>query len=205
MRLKMTEFKEKMAFLFSLGGCFHFNIFVDKADNLVFGDPCSSKDQINTNIQMPVNDRSILHIFYDENNLKLTMFSEKLQKPIVKNFNHNLEINDSGMLAIGKRPDSNDSFYFGFFDFIQVYDSEIPLNKINTIIDALQNKAKQPSGLKKRNTADKRDCISACSNDPVPGKPGSTSPPKDADPCKSYFFCLYIKKNLIFLFIFRCQ
>jgi hypothetical protein len=91
------------------------------------------------------------------------------------------------MLALGKRPDSNDSFYYGFIDFIQIYDSDIPLNKINVIIDAIQNKPKAPAGLTKRSTVDKRNCISACSNDPVPGKPGSTSPPKDADPCKKLF------------------
>ena len=180
----MTEFKEKMAFIFSTGGCYHFNIYIDKSDNLIFGDPCNTKDQINTNIMMPVNDRSIIHAFYDESVLKLTIFSEKLHSPIVKKFTKTLEIGDSKMLAIGKRPDSNDSFYYGFFDFIQIYDSEIPLNKINEIIDGLSNKAKQPTGLSKRKTIDKRDCISACATDPVPGKPGSTNPPKDADPCK---------------------
>merc|ERR1712032_234682 len=55
-------------------------------------------------------------------------------------------------------------------------------NQINSVIDGLQNKAKKPAGLKKRNTMDKRSCISACSADPTPGKPGATSPPKDADP-----------------------
>lgn len=197
MRLKMTEFKQQKAFIFSTGGCYNFNIYVDKKDNLVFGDPCSTKDQINTNIQMSVNDKSIIHAFYDGGNLKLTIFSEKLVKPIVKNFQKTLEINDSNMLALGKRPDSNDSFYYGFIDFIQIYDSELPLNKINVVIDALQNKAKAPAGLTKRNTLDKRDCITACSNDPVPGKPGSTSPPKDADPCKKLYINLFykIKKN----------
>lgn len=182
MRLKMTEFKQQKAFIFSAGGCYHFNIYVDDKDNLVFGDPCNTKDQINTNIQMSVNDRAIIHAFYDEGNLKLTIFSEQLMKPIVKNFKKTLEIADSNMLAIGKRPDSNDSFFTGYLDFIQLYDVEVPLNKINVLIDALQNKAKAPSGLKKRNTIDKRACITACSNDPVPGKPGSSSPPKDADP-----------------------
>lgn len=196
MRLKMTEFREKKAFIFSTGGCYHFNIYVDDSDNLIFGDPCNTKDQINTNIQMSVNDRTILHAFYDESILKVTMFSEKLQKPIHVSFNRELEIKNASMLAIGKRPDSNDSFYYGFLDFIQIYDSEVPLNKINQVIDDLQNKAKKPAGLSKRNTMDKRACISACSADPTPGKEGSTSPPKDADPCKYYKFFNYFKYSI---------
>jgi len=111
------------------------------------------------------------------------IFSENLNKPIVKKIKKDIDLNNSNQITIGKSLDFKDSFYYGFIDFLQIYDDELPLNKINFVIDEINNRSKVQN-LKKRNTVDKRDCITACSAEAIPGEPGSSSPPKDADPCK---------------------
>lgn len=187
-RAKMTDFKGKKSYIFSNGGCNNFNIYLDELDNLVFGDPCSELMQINTNIQLALNDKTIIYAYYEESIMKVTIFSEKLNKPIYKSFSKTLEIQNTSSVGVGRKSDIKDMFFYGYIDFIQIYDEEIPYAAVNQIIDIINNKAKVPSPNEARNTLDKRPCISSCVNDPTPGQQGSPTPPKDADPCKKFFF-----------------
>jgi len=190
-RLKMTDFKGRKSFIFSNGGCNNFNIYLDESDNLVFGDPCNEAMQINTNLQLALNDKSIIYAFYEESVLKVVIFSEKLNKPMSKTLSKALEITNTSSIGIGRKSDVKDMFFYGYIDFIQVYDEEIPFALLNEIIDGINNKAKVPIPVESRNTLDKRPCISACVNDPTPGQPGSPTPPKDADPCKIKHYYVY--------------
>lgn len=187
MRVKMTDFKGLKSFIFSNGGCNNFNIYLDESDNLVFGDPCNEPTQVNTNIQLALNDKTIIYAYYEESNLRVVIFSEKLNKPISKSFSKTLEIQNTPSVGVGRKSDVKDMFFYGYIDFIQIYDEEIPFAAINTVIDSINNKAKVPQPLENRNTLDKRSCISTCVNDPTPGQPGSPTPPKDADPCKFFY------------------
>jgi LCCL domain/Scavenger receptor cysteine-rich domain len=187
MRIKMTDFKGKKSFIFSNGGCNNFNVYIDESDNLIFGDPCNEAQQINTNIQMALNDKTIVYAFYEDSHLKVVIFSEKLSKPISKIYTKTLNINNTSPIGIGRKSDVKDMFFYGYIDFIQIYDEEIPFLRLNDIIDGINNKAKLPVSLEARNTIDKRACISSCVNDPTPGHAGAPSPPRDADPC-IYFF-----------------
>ncbi len=182
-RLKMTDFKGRKSFIFSNGGCNNFNIYLDESDNLVFGDPCNDPMQINTNIQLALNDKTIIYAYYEESVLRIVIFSEKLTKPIFKSFSKTLEIQNTSSVGVGRKSDVNDMFFYGYIDFIHIYDEEIPFAVINQIIDSINNKAKVPQSVEAKNTLDKRPCISSCVNDPTPGLPGAPTPPKDADPC----------------------
>ena len=186
-RVKMTDFKGKKSFIFSNGGCNNFNIFLDEIDNLVFGDPCSEAAQVNVNVQLALNDKTIIYAYYEDSVLKVVIFSENLNKPIYKSFSKTLEIQNTIAVGIGRKSDINDMFFYGYIDFIQIYDEEIPFANINQVIDSINNKAKVPSPNEVRNTLDKRSCISSCVNDPTPGQPGCPTPPKDADPCMFTF------------------
>jgi hypothetical protein len=183
MRVKMTDFKGRKSFIFSNGGCNNFNIYLDETDNLVFGDPCHEPMQINSNIQLALNDKTIIYAFYEESSLRVVIFSEKLNKPISKTFSKTLEIQNTPGVGVGRKSDVKDMFFFGYIDFIQIYDEEIPFAAINQVIDSINNKAKVPQPVESRNTLDKRPCISSCVNDPTPGQRGAPTPPKDADPC----------------------
>lgn len=182
-RIKMTDFKGHKSFIFSNGGCNNFNVYIDETDNLVFGDPCNESLQINTNIQIALNDKTIIYAFYEDSELKVVIFTEKSIRPIIKTFSKTLEISNVSAIGIGRKSDIKDMFFYGYIDFIQVYDEEIPFSILNSIIDGINNKAKVPSPIEGRSTLDKRSCISACVNDPTPGQPGAPTPPKDADPC----------------------
>jgi len=189
-RLKITDFKNKKYFIFSLGGCNYFNIYIDESNNLIFGDPCNHSLHINTNINIALNDKTIIYAYYGDSVLKVIIFSEKLSKPIYKRFFKDLEIKDTSSIGIGIKSDVNDMLFYGFIDFIQVYEEEIPFSLINQILEGINNKTKILEKTVARNTIDKRSCISVCTNDPIPAISGEV-PPKEAYPCKKNILIIY--------------
>merc|ERR1712166_1278411 len=65
-KAKMSDFKNKKAYLFSYSGCSGFNIFLDDQDNIIFGDPCNETAQINTEIPFPISEKVIIWAYYDD-------------------------------------------------------------------------------------------------------------------------------------------
>lgn len=181
-KASMSDFKNKKSYFFSYSGCSGFNIFLNEEDNLVFGDPCNETAQINTEIPFPINEKVIIWAYYDDITLKVAVFNEKSKKPISKVFHKALEINNASAIAIGKKSDGNDGFFFGYIDFVLLYPDEIPFSMIPNIINAINNKNKSPVPDNSRITFDERDCISPCENGPLPGEPGCSEAPKDANP-----------------------
>jgi len=63
-KASLTDFKNEKAFIFSYYGCNGFNVFLDTNATLIFGDVCNQENQINTDIQFPLNDKAIIWGFY---------------------------------------------------------------------------------------------------------------------------------------------
>jgi len=184
----MSDFKQKKSYFFSYSGCNGFNIFLDENDNLIFGDPCNEKAQINTEIPFPISDKVIIWAYYADQVLKVAVFNEKSKKPVSKIFHKALEINNASGISIGKKSDANEGFFYGYIDFVLLFPDEIPISMIPKIMDHINNKNKAPVPDNSRNTLDDRDCISPCDVGPLPGEPGCSEAPRDANPCKFLFY-----------------
>jgi hypothetical protein len=183
-KAKMSDFKQKKSYFFSYSGCSGFNIFLNENDNIVFGDPCNEQAQINTEIPFPIGDKVIIWAYYDDNNLQVAVFNEKSKKPISKVFHKSLDINNASAISIGKKTEANEGYFFGYIDFVLLYADKIPFSMIPTLINYINNRNKSPIPDNNRTTVDNRDCISPCEQSPLPGEPGSSEPPKEANPCK---------------------
>lgn len=203
-KASMTDFKNnKSAFLFSYSGCNGFNVFLDENDNIIFGDACNKDNQINTGMQFPLNDKSILWAFYENGILKVALFTQKMLKPVAKKFNKLLEITFANSVGIGRRADLKEGFFYGNIDFVIINRDEINIKNIESVLNYANNKIKKPADDEVRETVDNRKCLSSCMLAPTPGKFGAPNPPKEADPCKHFFYIfLFINYLLLFILIF---
>ena len=197
-KASLSDFKNKRAFIFSYSGCNGFNVFLDANDSIVFGDACNEENQINTGIQFPVNDKTIIWAFYTNSVLKVAVFSEKMQKPIAKAFNKILDINTAASVGIGRRADLNDEFFFGYIDFVLVYEDEISFKEVSGVLNYVENKFKKnEDSIDLKETIDNRVCLSPCVIAAIPGSIGAPTPPRGADPCIYLFYFFKILCNFL--------
>ena len=194
----MTEFKGQKEFIFSYLGCNGFNVLIDESGELIIGDYCSDKKVFISNIAIPLNVKITIFIYYSKGNLHLIYISlySKFERKIS---NIDLEVNQQGDIGIGiaRNIVGNKENFFGKIDFINLYNSFVDPSMIDTLIKSSEA---SNSLVKIYRTIDNRECITVCSNDPVPGTKGSQDPPKQSQYAENLIVQIpnLIKNNKIF-------
>jgi len=177
-KFQMTEFKGSKSFIFSFIGCKGFNVFIDEEGALEIGDFCSDNRLIKTNILVPLNDKCILYLNFENNKLQI-QFTITGEPSIEKVFDLNYSIENVGPIAIGKSAGDSGDYFNGNIDAVLLYDSKINRDMVNPILDSLKVSGSKGSA-KKEKTLDGRDCVRSCSDNPIPGSKGAEDPPSES-------------------------
>ena len=177
-KFNMGTFKNEKSYIFSMGGCRGFNVFIDETGQLIFGDYCTESKKYKPNLTVPLKDDILIYLRFNKGYVHLRYQTSTDKKPIDKykkidlTFNFNFHQN----IGIGRNSLSNKRFFYGRIFFIQIYDTEIKPELFDLIVQNLNDR--DNASLKLSYTVDDRKCISICINDPIPGNKGSPNPPE---------------------------
>ena len=180
-KFRMTDFKETPSYLFSYSGCNGLNVMIDETDNIIIGDLCNSKKSVKPGYMVPLQDKILLFISYNNGKLYLRIYSSQSKTLFEKTFtDKSLEFDNPGPIGIGRMGIENKNFFYGSIEFLQIYDSEIPIELINSITKSLRMPIKKGI-IAEEKTIDDRLCVSICTSNPTPGNKGSGKTPPEAN------------------------
>ena len=176
-QLKMIEFQGK-AFLFSCKESKGYNVFIDKRDNLFIG-ANDGPDSLDTNLLLPVNQMVVISITYDNEKVRVQLIGNDVK---TSDFNKKQNFMQCSKFGIGRHANNDQDYFYGMINFIQFFNFAIEPTLIPILINTALKKPKSTAKVLSQNTLDKRQCVSSCTNAPIPGTPGAPKMPLEADP-----------------------
>jgi len=176
----LKDFKAENAYIFSYGGCGGFNIAVSASATIKVGDLCDESHFWNPGFNVPINDKILVYLRYVNSNVEIEVKSSKIKDSFKAKALKNLEINSSALATMGRLSNKNLNHFLGKIDFFFVFKGELKRELMHELMDEIKivnHNAVTDFG----KTADNRQCVSRCSNNPVPPNPGCGDPPREAD------------------------
>jgi hypothetical protein len=177
----MNNFYGNRQFIFSYSGCGGFNIYIDRDASLKFGDPCKPENRIKTGIFIAFNDKISLYISYVNGVTKYRTFSERNNFPNeLITENTVLTMENGKTIGIGRVGDENQDAFYGFIDFVFVFNDNVPENQVAQLVASLIKKNQNSKANRIVHTKDERICVSTCIPSLPPPSAEAGTPPREA-------------------------
>ncbi|MCQ2816211.1 MAG: hypothetical protein MJ252_02985 [archaeon] len=187
LNIKLGNIK-KRSFILSTNSCGGFNIYYEK-EGLVLGDPCDSKNRLNTDLMLGYNDKTTIHILVTPSKTTVTLYPESYQNLIKKEFtNRSFRMDLKENIGIGRSTESTLENFEGNINYIFIYKDSVSLNSLRQLFEDLDNDSygTEEASDDKMVTLDGRDCLGDCIFAPTPGSDGSPDAPMGAQASSSF-------------------
>ena len=175
-RIVMNKSPNRIQTLISHSGCGGFVLEIKATNELSFGQRCS-ENMFDSGYIMPLNIAKSIVINYDGKNVEIYIDGERIHRKQLT-FIFKLEKN----LDIGGFSENSQEIFNGQISYALFFDNPIDPSLIKQLAKNSIDPNKKGEKLKNVYTVDNRLCISACTKNPIPGTPGCSVPPADAQP-----------------------
>eukprot|EP00340_Litonotus_pictus_P002490 CAMPEP_0170519088 /NCGR_PEP_ID=MMETSP0209-20121228/4623_1 /TAXON_ID=665100 ORGANISM="Litonotus pictus, Strain P1" /NCGR_SAMPLE_ID=MMETSP0209 /ASSEMBLY_ACC=CAM_ASM_000301 /LENGTH=1885 /DNA_ID=CAMNT_0010804883 /DNA_START=79 /DNA_END=5736 /DNA_ORIENTATION=- len=179
----LEEWRGEEAYILSYSGCGTFNIWINMKSTLIMGDPCNDKRMLDTGIRIPMKEKTIVYVEYDNRKVLIGVKSMTIKNVSYLQKDFTMPITQQEKLCIGCRASDESKIFFGDIDFIVIYEALVPKEMVRPVMLEIEN-IKKTADMVNNNpvTADGRKCLGKSVAAPVPGSPGAPSPPPQANP-----------------------
>jgi hypothetical protein len=172
-KIRLEALTDTSQTIFSIGGCDGFSVIIDKQSELIFDVQCGSHSY-KSGIYIPLNYNTHISIVFEGSKLMFYLDGNKFND-ISCYFN----LHYKQKITIGKNSEYDKDYFKGQVFFLAFFGEPLGVKSNQKIFTDGYLKPEQVKKLKFM-TLDERNCISSCVLLPMPGLPGSPSPPPEA-------------------------
>ena len=180
LQFKLMDFANEDTFLFSSGG--GFNIIITKSGAIALGDQGQANKFWNTGFRIALNDVTTIYLRYKLPIISILAISEKAKLPFMKSITLDMKLDNQSFdkIYMGRSAIEDVGHFIGQIKFIRIFAGDFAKEEVNKLISSITIKDETASSSLNK-TIDKRQCVSSCSENPVPPNVGCGNPPPEAN------------------------